>query len=41
MSPYSQNFIRANPTGSVPVPGSLALAGIALIGMVRVRRSKA
>lgn len=40
VSPYSQNFIRANPTSSVPVPGSLALAGIALIGMVRVRRSK-
>jgi hypothetical protein len=38
---FGQNFIRANPTGSVPVPGSLALAGIALIGMVRVRRSKA
>lgn len=38
---FGQNFIRANPTSSVPVPGSLALAGIALIGMVRVRRSKA
>lgn len=40
VSPFSQNFIRANPTGSVPVPGSLALAGLALVGMVRVRRRK-
>lgn len=38
-SPFSQNFIRATEN-RVPVPGTLALAGFALAGMVVVRRRK-
>ncbi len=38
--PFKQNFIRATEN-HVPVPGSLALAGLALAGVVVVRRRKA
>lgn len=34
---YSQNFLRAEKN-AVPVPGTLALAGVALLGLGRVRR---